>query len=76
MMQSINVEMVRERAREIRESVGKIRAYAAQPDADFFADERNLYTVMYLLPHLHRSGGRHLQSPAGQNRPQVPGQLR
>jgi uncharacterized protein YutE (UPF0331/DUF86 family) len=49
MMQPINVEMVRGRAREIRENLGKIRAYAAQSDADFFADERNLYTVMHLL---------------------------
>jgi uncharacterized protein YutE (UPF0331/DUF86 family) len=48
-MQDINVDMVRERAREIRESLGKIRTYTAQPDADFFADERNLYTVMHLL---------------------------
>jgi uncharacterized protein YutE (UPF0331/DUF86 family) len=47
--QPINVEMVRDRAREIRESLGKIRTYTAQPDADFFADERNLYTVMHLL---------------------------
>ena len=49
MMQNINVEMVRDRAREIREGLGKIRTYTAQPDADFFADERNLYTVMHLL---------------------------
>lgn len=49
MMQPINVEMVRGRAREIRENLGKIRTYAAQSDADFFADERNLYTVMHML---------------------------
>lgn len=30
-------------------SVTKIRTYVNQPDADFFADERNLYTVMHLL---------------------------
>jgi uncharacterized protein YutE (UPF0331/DUF86 family) len=47
--QPINVEMVRNRAREIRESLGKIRTYTAQPDTDFFADERNSYTVMHLL---------------------------
>jgi uncharacterized protein YutE (UPF0331/DUF86 family) len=41
--------MVRDRAREIRESLGKIRTYTAQPDTDFFADERNSYTVMHLL---------------------------
>ncbi|MBE7549823.1 MAG: DUF86 domain-containing protein [Anaerolineales bacterium] len=49
MSSNINVELVRHRAREIRESQGKIRSYTAQPDADFFADERNLYTVMHLL---------------------------
>ncbi len=49
MSQTINVELVRHRAREIRESLGKIRAYTAQADADFLADERNLYTVMHLL---------------------------
>lgn len=49
MMQSVNIEMVRDRAREIRESLNKIRAYATQSDTDFFADERNLYTVMHLL---------------------------
>jgi hypothetical protein len=40
----VNVEMVRDRAREIRESISKIRSYAAQPDTDFFADERKLLT--------------------------------
>ena len=49
MSQKVNVELVRHRAREIRESLDKIRAYTAQSDADFFADERNLYTVMHLL---------------------------
>ncbi|MCL4303199.1 MAG: DUF86 domain-containing protein [Anaerolineae bacterium] len=49
MSPKINVELVRHRAREIRESIEKIRSYTAQPDADFFADERNLYTVMHLL---------------------------
>jgi len=48
-MQPVNIEMVRARAREIRQGLNKIRAYTAQPDADFFADERNLYTVMHLL---------------------------
>ena len=42
MMQSINVEMVRDRAREIRESLDKIRGYAAQSDTDFFADDGSL----------------------------------
>jgi uncharacterized protein YutE (UPF0331/DUF86 family) len=45
----INVELVRYRAREIRESLDKIQTYTSQSDDDFFADERNLYTVMHLL---------------------------
>lgn len=49
MMQGIDVEQVRERAREIRESIVKVRQYVAQSDEEFFADERNLYTVMHLL---------------------------
>ncbi|MCP4677399.1 MAG: hypothetical protein GY854_18170, partial [Deltaproteobacteria bacterium] len=46
MMQGIDVQQMRERAREVRESITKVRGYAAQSDEDFFADERNLYTVM------------------------------
>ena len=49
MSQKINVEMIRSRAREIREGLDKIRIYTSQTDDDFFADERNLYTVMHLL---------------------------
>ena len=48
-MIGIDVERVKERGREIRESLGKIRHYAALPEAEFFADERNLYTVEHLL---------------------------
>jgi uncharacterized protein YutE (UPF0331/DUF86 family) len=48
-MRGINLEQVRERAREIRESITKVRQYVAQSDEEFFADERNLYTVMHLL---------------------------
>lgn len=49
MSRKINVELIRSRAREIRESLDKIRTYTGQTDDDFFADERNLYTVMHLL---------------------------
>jgi len=48
-MSRINLGVVRERAREIRESTQKVQAYAAQPDDAFFADERNLLAVMHLL---------------------------
>lgn len=49
MNSEINTEMVRARLSEIRESVEKIRDLVALSDEDFFADERNLYTVYYLL---------------------------
>lgn len=48
-MIGIDIERIKERAREIRESLEKIRHYAALPETEFFADERNLYTVMHLL---------------------------
>jgi uncharacterized protein YutE (UPF0331/DUF86 family) len=48
-MKRVNIELVRQRAREIRESTDKVRQYATQPDEAFFSDERNLYTVMHLL---------------------------
>jgi len=48
-MGGIEIERVKARAREIRENLGKIRHYAGLPDEEFFADERNLYTVMHLL---------------------------
>jgi uncharacterized protein YutE (UPF0331/DUF86 family) len=48
-MSKINLGVVRERAREIRESMQKVQAYAAQADDVFFADERNLLAVMHLL---------------------------
>ncbi len=37
-MIGIDIERVKERAREIRESLEKIRRYAALPDAEFFDD--------------------------------------
>ncbi len=49
MRQKVNIELLRARMGEIRESVEKIRAYAALPDEKFFADERNLHTVSHLL---------------------------
>ncbi len=48
-MTGIDASMVRERAREIRDNVQKVQQYTALSDAEFFADERNLYTVMHLL---------------------------
>jgi len=35
-MTGINLDLVRERAREIRENAPKVRRYAAMPDSEFF----------------------------------------
>ena len=48
-MTRINYQLVRDRASEIRESIQKVQQYAAVPDDEFFADERNLYSVEHLL---------------------------
>ena len=48
-MSRLNEELVKTRAQEIRENLGKIRGYASLPEDEFWADERNLYTVMHLL---------------------------
>lgn len=45
----INRELIKERARDIQQNIAKIRRYAALPDAEFFADERNLLAVLHLL---------------------------
>ena len=45
----VNLKLVRQRAAEVRESITKVQRYAALPDEAFFADERNLYTVLHLL---------------------------
>lgn len=48
-MVEVNLPLLRERTREIREQVDKISRYASLPDEEFLADERNLYTVLHLL---------------------------
>lgn len=48
-MTRINYQVVRDRAREIRECIQKVQQYATVPDDEFFADERNLYSVEHLL---------------------------
>ncbi len=48
-MTALNRQLMRSRAREIRDSLEKIQRYTTLTDAEFFADERNLYTVMHLL---------------------------
>jgi len=49
MKPTFNLEMLNERTREVKGSIEKIRSYTAVPDKDFFADERNLYTIEHLL---------------------------
>lgn len=49
MTERVNIELLRSRAGEIRASLEKIRVYTAISDEEFFADERNLYSVMHLL---------------------------
>ena len=48
-MTGINLQVVSDRAREIRATLQKLQQYTALPDDEFFADERNLYTVEHLL---------------------------
>ena len=48
-MSRLNEEMVKSRAQEIRESLNRVRRYTSLSDDEFWADERNLYTVMHLL---------------------------
>lgn len=48
-MSQLDEERVKARAREIRESLDKVRSYAALDDDEFWSDERNLYTIMHLL---------------------------
>ena len=48
-MTGINLQVVSNRTREIRAALQKLQQYTALPDEEFFADERNLYTVEHLL---------------------------
>lgn len=48
-MTGLDPQIIKDRAREIQENIQKVQQYAAFFDEDFFADERNLYTVMHLM---------------------------
>ncbi|MFN2114215.1 MAG: type VII toxin-antitoxin system HepT family RNase toxin [Anaerolineae bacterium] len=48
-MTNVNVEMVKAKADDIRANVEKVHRYSSLPDDEFFADERNLYSVQHLL---------------------------
>jgi len=45
----IDIEKLKDRASEIRANLEKIRYYASLKDQDFWADERNIYSVKYLM---------------------------
>lgn len=48
-MQEVDIAVDNSRAREIRESLNRIRAYIGLPDAEFLTVERNLCSVVHLL---------------------------
>jgi uncharacterized protein YutE (UPF0331/DUF86 family) len=48
-MNELNHALVRTRAAEIRAAVSRLEVLASLGDAEFFADDRNLYSVQFLL---------------------------
>lgn len=46
---SIDKEKIKSRLLEIEANVEKIKSYANLPTAEFWADERNIYTIKHLL---------------------------
>jgi hypothetical protein len=45
----LDIEKLKERASEIRANVEKIRYYASLEDQEFWVDERNMYSMKYLM---------------------------
>jgi len=45
----IDTEKVKSRILTIRENVAKIKQYSGLTDEEFWGDERNLYTIKYLI---------------------------
>jgi uncharacterized protein YutE (UPF0331/DUF86 family) len=45
----IDIEKIKKRVTEIKQNAEKIRRYASIPDAEFWADERNILSVKHLL---------------------------
>lgn len=45
----IDRKKIKKRITEIEENLMKIRKYASLPDKEFWADERNIYTIKHLL---------------------------
>lgn len=44
----IDIEKIKKRVTEIKQNAEKIRRYASIPDAEFWADERNILSVKHL----------------------------
>ena len=49
MTSRVNQEKLKFRAADVRSAVEKIEKYSGLSDTDFWADERNIYAVKYLL---------------------------
>lgn len=45
----IDIKKIKKRISEIEENLMKIRKYSALPNNEFWADERNIYTIKQLL---------------------------
>ena len=54
---NVNTEKLKDRGAEITGAIRKIQSYAALPDETFWADERNLYSVKYLLLQAMEAAG-------------------
>ena len=48
-MNDLNLKKIKRRISEIQENLEKIGKYAGLPDKEFWADERNIYTIKHLL---------------------------
>ena len=48
-MRAVNKQLVAERSREVRASIDRIRELVAVDDTAYFADDRNQYSVQFLL---------------------------
>lgn len=49
MKANVNLEKLKARAADVRSAVEKVQTYTGLSDSDFWADERNIYAVKYLL---------------------------
>jgi uncharacterized protein YutE (UPF0331/DUF86 family) len=54
---NVNTEKIKARAADIAGAIEKVKTYANLPDEQFWADERNLYSVKYLLLQAMEAAG-------------------